>query len=150
MTELALRRERSDRRRYTVEGVGTMRVGGLIARTADASDLAGNDWHFRRRGRRAHATLPSAEIVGEYSPRAVGRGGTLRWEDRVLALEPTGRFWQERYRLLDGRRQLAGLSGRSWGREPVRLHLTDDAELDPGLVLFVAFVVRGLAEYASQ
>jgi hypothetical protein len=36
------------------------------------------------------------------------------------------------------------------GRTPVRVRLTAGAALEPGLLLFAAFVVRGLAEYAVQ
>ena len=117
---------------------------GCHARHPFARSLTGG---FRRRGRRAFATDESGTPVGEYSPKALGRGGTLRWGERELALEAVGNLWQERYRLLEARRELGLCRGRSWGRHPVALQLADDAELE---VLFVAFLVRGLAEYAAQ
>jgi hypothetical protein len=40
--------------------------------------------------------------------------------------------------------------GRSWGRRPVRITVEDFAALEPGLLLFTAFVVRGLAEDAAS
>jgi len=57
--------------------------------------------------------------------------------------------FRERYALLDGDRELALLEGKSWGRRPVRLSVATDAAVEPGLLLFAAFVVRGLAEDAS-
>jgi hypothetical protein len=67
-----------------------------------------------------------------------------------LALRAVGNLWQERYALVDGRRELGRFRGRSWGRTPVRISHPDDTALEPGLLLFVAFVVRGLGEYAMQ
>jgi hypothetical protein len=92
----------------------------------------------------------SGALVGEFAPNEPGRGGTLRWGGRELTLRATGSIWQERYALLDGRRELGRFAGRRWGRRPVRGSLVDDATFEPGLVLFAAFVVRGLAEYAAQ
>ena len=57
---------------------------------------------------------------------------------------------QERYALEDGGRELGRFHGKSWGGTPVRMRVRDDAALEPGLLLFAAFVVRGLAEYAAQ
>jgi len=88
--------------------------------------------------------------VGAYAPIALGRGGRLRWGERDLELKPVGKLWQEHYALLDGRSELGRFRGKSWGSTPVRITLTDDAALEPGLLLFAAFVVRGLAEYAAQ
>jgi hypothetical protein len=150
MLEIELKRTRGERRSYALEGVGTMRVGGIVARTATASDLSGRSWLFRRRGRSAEARDELGSLVGEFRPNRLGRGGALRWEEREVALEATCNIWQERYRLVEARRELGLCRGRSWGRSPVRFQLVDDAELDAGLLLFVAFVVRGLTEYATQ
>jgi hypothetical protein len=144
-----LRRTPGDRRRYVLDGVGSLRVSGLIARKATA-DAAGASWEFRRRGRAAQATDRLGTVVGAYAPIALGRGGRLRWGERELELKSVGKLWQEHYALLDGRSELARFRGRSWGRAPVRISLADDAALEPELLLFVAFVVRGLAEYAAQ
>jgi hypothetical protein len=86
--------------------------------------------------------------VGEFQPNSLRRGGALRWGGRRLMLRPAASF-RERYALLDGDRELALLEGKSWGRRPVRLSVATDAAVEPGLLLFAAFVVRGLAEDAS-
>jgi hypothetical protein len=45
---------------------------------------------------------------------------------------------------------LAVLDAKSWGRTPVKVTVDDPGAVDPGLLLFAAFVVRGLAEDASS
>jgi hypothetical protein len=44
---------------------------------------------------------------------------------------------------------LAVFEGKGWGRRPVKVTVDDPRALDPGLLLFAAFVVRGLGEDAS-
>jgi hypothetical protein len=38
---------------------------------------------------------------------------------------------------------------RGWGKRPVKITLDEPGLVEPGLLLFAAFVVRGLAEDAS-
>jgi hypothetical protein len=52
-------------------------------------------------------------------------------------------------RAVDGDRELAVLDGRGWGKRPVRITDERPGVVEPGLLLFAAFVVRGLAEDAS-
>ena len=49
----------------------------------------------------------------------------------------------------NGERELAILDGKGWGRRPVKVTLDDPDAVDPGLLLFAAFIVRGLAEDAG-
>jgi hypothetical protein len=117
----------------------------------------------RRRGRRRdvadrppldvrqamEATDTAGAVVGEYEPRgALRRGGLVRWAGRELELRPASR-WRERYALADGDRELAAFDGKGWGKRPVKVTLDEANALEPGLVLFAAFVVRGLAEDAG-
>lgn len=76
------------------------------------------------------------------------RGGTVRWLDRELALRPASPL-RERYALRAGDLELAVLDAKSCGRKPVTILIDDDEKIDPGLILFAAFVVRGLAEDAA-
>jgi hypothetical protein len=150
MAELELTRSRDDRRRYDLEGVGSLRLQGWMSRGATA-DVEGSGWAFRRRGfwRTAfEATDAEGDEAGTFRATGLKRGGTLRWGDRELQLR-AGSFWRERYALADGERELALFEGKSWGRRPVRVTIDDPAALDPALVLFTAYVVRGLAEDAS-
>jgi hypothetical protein len=149
MAELELSRSPDDRRRYALGGVGTLRFEGLGKRSATAEAATGS-WRFARRGflrRGTEATDAAGGAVGSYEPRGLRRGGTLHWSGRELALRPASR-WRERYALADGERELAVFDGKAWGRHPVKVTVDADA-VDPGLLLFAAFVVRGLAEDAE-
>jgi hypothetical protein len=150
MGELELTRSAEDRRLYTLADVGTVRVKGWASRGASA-EAPGRSWEFARRGvwrQAVEATDAAGTPVGRFSARGMRRGGTLRWFDRELTLRPASR-WRERYALADGDRELAVIEGKGWGRRPVKVAIDDLAAVDPGLLLFAAFVVRGLAEDAS-
>ena len=95
------------------------------------------------------ATDAAGTAVGEFEPRSLRRGGTLRWAGREFALRPAS-SWRERYALADGDREIAVLDGKSWGRRPVKVTVDDSEAVEPGLLLFAAFVVRGLAEDAGS
>jgi len=150
MPDLELTRLPGDRRHYAIDGVGTLRLQGFFASGAVAEG-GGTHWVFTRRSimrRLVDATDAAGTTVGEFQPNSLRRGGGLRWGGRRLMLRPAASF-RERYALLDGDRELALLEGKSWGRRPVRLSVATDAAVEPGLLLFAAFVVRGLAEDAS-
>ena len=150
MAELELKRTADDRRLYALESVGTLRLEGLGGRMATA-EAGAESWHITRRGfwrRTIQATDAADTVVGEFEPRDLRRGGALRWAGRELELRPAS-SWRERYALADGERELAVFDGRGWGRRPVGVSVDDPGPLEPGLVLFAAFVVRGLAEDAG-
>ncbi len=150
LADLELTRTEDDRRLYALEGVGTLRLKGLASRTAVADADAGN-WQIRRRGflgRKLEATARTGVVIGEFEPRATRRGGTLDWAGRKLTLRPASR-WRERYALADGDLELAVFDGKGWGRRPVKVTVDDLTAVDPGLLLFAAFIVRGLAEDAA-
>jgi hypothetical protein len=149
MPELELTRTGSDGRLYALEGVGTLRLEGWAGRTATA-EADGRSWRLARRGfwqRIIQATDVAGTPVGEFEPRDLRRGGALRWHGRSHAVRPASR-WRERYALVDGERELAILDGKCWGRRPVKV-LIEDAAIEPGLLLFAAFVVRALAADTS-
>jgi hypothetical protein len=150
MAELALTRSGDDRRRYEIERVGTLRLGGFLSRGATAAG-DGAEWSFYRRGfwqRTVEATDAAGDVVGSFQAGKLRRGGALRWGGRDLALRPASK-WRERYALVDGDRELAALEGKGWGKRPVRIAVDDPDAVDPGLLLFATFVVRGLAEDAG-
>lgn len=150
MTELELERAPGDRRLYVLRGVGSIRFGGLFSRGATA-ETNGERWHFSRRGlfgRSAEAVDETVATVGRFEPRSIRRGGEITWGGRELTLRPAS-SWRERYALADGETELALLDGKGWGRRPVAISVEDSAQIEPGLLLFAAFVVRGLAEDAG-
>jgi hypothetical protein len=149
--ELQLTRTRGDRRLYALQGVGTLRLTGWSSRGAIAQAGA-LSWQIKRRGfsqRVIQAADASGVVVGEHEPRTLRRGGALRWCDRELALRPDS-AWRQRYALTEGDHQLATIEGKSWGKRPVNIAVHGDASaIDPGLLLFAAFVVRTLAHDAA-
>jgi hypothetical protein len=148
--ELELTRVPGDRRLYALEGVGTLRVHGFMGRRATAASADGTI-SIDRRGfwrRELVAVDELGSQVAEFEPRTIRRGGTLRFAGRELTLSPAS-SWRERYELAYAGRALAILDGKGWGRRPVSVTLLDPEPLDPRLLLFAAFVVRGLAEDAS-
>ena len=94
------------------------------------------------------ATDAGGTTVGAFRAHGMRRGGSLRWGERELALRPASR-WRERYALVDGDRELATFEGKGWGKRPVKVGVDAPDELEPGLMLFAAYVVRGLAEDAA-
>jgi len=141
MADLELKRTPGDRRLYALEGVGTLRLKGFAPRAATAQ-AGGRSWRI------AHRRLWQQVIQAADEPRGLRRGGTLRWAGRELTLRPASR-WRERYALAEGDRELAVLDGKGWGRRPVKVTVDDPGAVEPGLLLFAAFVVRGLAEDAG-
>jgi hypothetical protein len=150
MADLELRRTSEDRRVYALDGVGTLRLLGLAARTATA-EAGDRYWTFGRRRfwqRSIQATDDGGAVTGEFEPRSLRRGGTVRWEGRELVLRPAS-SWRERYALANGERELAVFDGKGWGRAPVKVTVDDAERVEPGLLLFAAFIVRRLAADAS-
>ena len=151
VADLELTRAQGDRRRYDLAGVGTLRLQGLFSRTAVA-EAEGNRWRFTPTGifqPRVTATDGTCAAVGEFEARTFRRGGTLRWGERELALRPAS-AWRERYALAEEGSELALFAGAGWGRRPVKVTVQDPGALDPGLLLFAAFVVRRLAQDAGS
>src|SRR4051812_35341815 len=68
---------------------------------------------------------------------------------RELTLRPAS-SWRERYALAEGERELVLIDGKSWGRRPVKVTLADPTAIEPGLLLFAAFIVRQLAVSADS
>jgi hypothetical protein len=151
MTDLELTRAPADRRRYSLDGIGSLRLQGLLGRSATA-ESDGRSWTFGRRGfwqRKIEAMDEMGSVVGDFDPRTLRRGGTVHWSGRELLLEPAS-MWRERYALADGDRELALLDGKGWGKRPVRVTVVDAEPIESALLLFATFVVRGLAEDATS
>jgi hypothetical protein len=150
VADFELTRDRGDRRLYTLEGVGTLRLEGWGRRRASA-DAEGRGWQFARRGIwRAviEACDAAGTPVGRFTAHGRRRGGTLQWAGRELSLRPASR-WRERYARAEGDRELALFDAKGWGRRPVRVSVDDAARVEPGALLFAAFVVKDLAADAA-
>jgi hypothetical protein len=155
MPELELTRTPGDRKTYTLDGVGTLRLRGWTSRSATAETTTGDrSWELAGRGflsRVLEASDAAGTVVGEYEPRTFRRGGTLTWETREYGLRPAS-AWKQRYALLvpSSDAELAVIEGKGWGKRPVKVTVPDLSALPPGLLLFTVYVVRALAEDASS
>ena len=83
------------------------------------------------------ATTEERFVVGEFDPST----GELRWSGqpyklRAASAEP------ERYALVVGETEVARFD--RWGRGPTTVDIVRPEAIDPGLMLFTAFAVRGL------
>jgi hypothetical protein len=154
MADLELKRAPDDRRLYALDGVGTVRVEGWRSPRATA-ETGSRSWHFTRQGfwrRSVEATDAFGGNAGTFEPyarrragrAAARRGGALQWGGREFVLRPASAR-RERFALVEGDHELVVLDGQGWGRRPVTVTAEDPAALDPGLLLFCAFVVQGLA-----
>ncbi|HEX8156425.1 MAG TPA: hypothetical protein VF526_03465 [Solirubrobacteraceae bacterium] len=144
MAELEL--NRISGRLYALEGVGTLRFTSWTSRaaTAEAGRLS---WQITRSGIFGpviHAADATGALVGNFKGRTLHGAGTLQWGNRPLSLRRDS-FWRQRYVVVDGDRPLVILTGKGWGKRRVKVVLDDAATIDPGLLLFVVFVVRALA-----
>jgi hypothetical protein len=152
MPELDLTRTPGDKRLYTLDGVGTLRLRGWTGRPATAETTAGDrSWELAHRGifqTRIEAADAAGTPIAAYEPRTFRRGGALTWQDREYGLRPAS-AWKERYALTDGDRELAVIEGKGWGKRPVKVDVGDVTSLPPGLLLFAVYVVRALAENAQ-
>ena len=148
MVDLELTRTPHDRHLYALEGVGTLRLDGLVSARATA-EAGANRWSIARHGfwRKLQATDAAGSVVGAFDRRLIG-GSVLHWQDRRYTLRRAS-LWRERYALADGDAELALLDGKGWGKRPVRITVDRPSALDPGLILFAAFVVRTLAGESS-
>jgi hypothetical protein len=151
MAELELTRSKDDRRLYTLGAMGSLRLEGFMSRRATATS-AGHTWHIGRSGffgRTIEAHAGADTPVGRFDPRSIRRGGELTWNGRAFGLRPAS-SWKERYALVAGEVEVAVIEGKSWGRKPVKVEIVRPEGIEPGLLLFAAFVVRSLAEDASS
>jgi hypothetical protein len=145
---IELSRDPADGDRWVLDGVGTLRRTGRVSRAATA-EAGGARWQIVRRGwvRSGFAATDASTgaVVGELAGRFLKRGETLRWADRDLALRGDG---GDGYVLLDGQRRLAVMTPQRAGRRSLDV-VVEDPTVDPGLLLFMAFVVQAYSDDAS-
>ena len=149
LAELELTRSEGDRRLYVLAGVGTLRREGLFARSAIA-EAGSEQWRFARVGlwgRTIQAVDSSGAAVGEFNRREWRGGGGIEWAGRAYALRPIS-FIRTRYALADDNGELAHIDAKGWGKRPVAVTVL--TAVDPGLLLFAAYVSDALAEDASS
>jgi hypothetical protein len=121
MTELELIRTPGDRRRYALEDIGTIHLEGFFARSANA-DAGSDRWQFVRSGfwqRVMQATDATGNVVGEFRPRDLRRGGALSSGQDASsrfarpAAGASATRWQTATRSSSSSTARAGAAGRS-------------------------------------
>ena len=149
MTQLQLTRASGDRRLFELQGVGTLRMTGLLGCSSATAAAGERGWQLSWRGFLrpvVRATDVTGAVVGEYKVRRLlQRGGPLRWGERALELRPDG-VSRGRRVLVDNDRELATVDASSRGASALTMTVREPDEIDPGLLLFVAFLVRALAQ----
>jgi hypothetical protein len=149
MGDLVLSRSVEDRRRFDLEGVGSLRRVGLFSRTTLLFPSGGEPLTAQSRvglSGGAEALAPGGEVVGEFTSQALlGHGGEIAWRGRWLDLR-SGTVLISRYVLRDGDTTLLEVQARGWGESPA--DVTIGAEpVDPGLVLFVLWLTQGFVDH---
>ena len=139
---------------YALHGVGSLHLeDGWKDATAEAGGaswrfVGSGVWSFRRN---ATATDAGGNVIGDYRHR----GRALRWRSRELQLR-RARLWRTfgwralltggvHCVLADRERILAEVNERMRrSHAPLNIDVEDAAALEPGLLLFVAFLVGWL------
>lgn len=152
MGDLALVRSADDRRRYDIDGVGSLRRVGLFSRTTLLFPDGGEPLTAQSRvslSGAAEVVAPGGDVVGEFAEQALlGHGGDLTWRGRRLRLG-SGTVLISRYVLRDGDTTLLEVQARGWGDRPVDVSLGEEA-VDPGLVLFALWLTQGFVDHDSR
>lgn len=146
MVELELTRTAQDRRTYALPGVGTVTVRGIFSSGATIV-AGGRRWEVTREHFWSGALrlVADGQQAGRFRPSALRRSGAIEWGTRMFELRAAS-VWRERYALVDGKEELAVLSSRGWGKQPVSVLVRDLAAVDGPLLLFAAYVVPRLAD----
>jgi hypothetical protein len=153
--DIELIRAVDDRRTYELGTLGSLRLNGWFMRSATAR-AGGDSFLFERTGwwsAAVDAKGDGGQTIGTFQPRPLRRGGALTWDGKGYDLRPVTPL-RERYELVRGERELAAVEARGWwgwgSRRPLKMTLPDGVTMDPGLLLFVAYVVRALADKSSS
>jgi hypothetical protein len=150
MHELRLRRDRDDRKRYVLEGVGEMRVGEWYERGATLSATSGESWRVKPANWTSSvtATASSGARVASYEPRgAFKRGGEIELAEsgERYDLKPSS-SWRNRYALWSADEELAAVETTGWSGQEVAVAVREEAQVNPLLLLMACFLVRRFGE----
>lgn len=123
MPVLELTRTPNDRRLYSLSGIGTVRLEGLFSNSATVEEGT-HSWHLNRRGfwqRVIEATDASGASAGQFVPRDIRRGGTLRWEVASSRCAQSARYASATYSAsATSSSSMARAGAADWSRSPSR------------------------------
>lgn len=146
MAELALTRSRDDRRRFDLYGIGSIRKRRWIG--WGKVELITSDGVILRADRPGHRTNADAvdakgRIVGDYRKELLSWAGRVGWRSKVYDLTHD-RLGSRRYTLAREGKVLLHVRLRLAYRRTPAYVAAEDPEMDPGLVLFVVWVLQTL------
>ena len=154
MEEIEFIRAADDRRTYELGTIGSLRLNGWFMRSATAR-AGGDSFLFERASWFSSAVDAKDDrdrMIGAFRPRRLRRGGAFTWRETEFNLCPVTPL-RQRYQLVEGERDLASIEARGWWgwgtRRPLNMQVLERG-LDPGLLLFVAFIVRTLADKSDS
>ena len=137
-----LTRSREDRRRYDLEGWGSVRKPGFLGSTHELTTWDGTLFQTDVSGffsYRVRVYDEERRQVGEYEPGAFFNA-ELSWRDQVFQLRPERRFSRQLVLSRLGKDWLR-IRGSRFDREtPVRVAV-EDPEIEAGLVLFTTRIL---------
>ena len=150
MTEFALTRSADDRRRFELDGYGSIRRSSWLKRNAEIRTCDGVERTTRQSPTGKHAGLIEAagSVVADYQrTRWVDHGGTLTW--RGLPYDVTVEsHWRHRYLLSRNGVDALRVTYKGWGKKPAVVEVHDPG-MDPGLVLFMTWLAQTFVELDS-
>lgn len=148
MQERQLSRAPDDRRRFDLEGFGSMRKVNWHSHDHEGYARDGRRWLFRKQGLmggRSEAIEPNSVVVGlTEQNRILNYGGALHWYgQRYEVISDSA--WKTRYRLRGPRGDLVGVESKGWGNKPAKLTLLRPDDIDHGLLLYFTWLVNTFA-----
>lgn len=158
--KLELIRSADDKRRYDLDGIGSVRHLRRTSYDAELRPVDGAPLVAVPKGiwqRRMEVTDPAGELVGSFEQRSgKARDGDLSWRGAAHELTSDS-GWDYGFSLSAGARPSMSVRAGGWGRDRTEVTLHDagpDGALDPALVLFVVwlaetFVVQDLTYVAG-
>ncbi len=149
MTELRLRRDDVDKKRYVLDGVGELQFGKWYERGATATDTGGRSWELKPStwSRSAEALDQAGDQAAGFEPEGTfKRGGRLAVNGgATFDLKPSS-AWKNRYALWSGEDELASVETKGWSGSEVAVDLGEGASVEPLPLLMACWLVRRFGE----
>lgn len=148
MMEIKLTRSREDKKRYDLEGVGSLRFGGMLSRDTEARTVDGRTWTFHEGGvfgGRKEALGSGDTPIGTFDNTKIMRhGGVLTWEGVEYQVRSSS-TWKSRFAMAQGELELVTVEDKGWGKSPVTVRL-EDQDIDRGVLLYFIWLVHKWTE----
>ncbi len=144
-------RSETDRKVYTLPGIGSLRRQAWYGVRTDASAVDGTSWTFAHTswtGVASEATDRYGTVVGRYRGRGFfRREADVEWAGRTFQARRVGAF-KVSIELREQDRLVMTTWPGTWNAKMSRVDVDDNARLEPGLVLFAVW--RAQAEMEAS